>query len=137
MEKGSIIDKIQISDNPVLGIPRFVQVLKIEYLDFTLGEAKILFRLEQGVNTGINKEIWVIISDKNRVTNNGVVVSYANIPRLENETEEDYIVRYNQIKADSHPEFTFWWENGKNINLEQALNSGILLLDNLNYFDYA
>jgi hypothetical protein len=34
-----------------------------------------------------------------------------------------------------HSEFDFWWENGKDQNLEHALTNGILLLDTLKHFD--
>lgn len=134
-----MLQQTQISDNPILLIPRFVDVLRIEYLDFVKGEAKILFRVshrsEFNVDVGLTREIWVTVSDENKVTPEGVVVSWSTIPQLEDEETLDYEARFAGILENGLPEFSYWWEGGKQMNLENALRNGILLLDNLKFFD--
>lgn len=142
-----MILKTKISDNPVLKIARYVQVLRIEYMDFITGEAKILFRLtheSKGVEVGITKDIWAVISNKNKVTSSGVVVNTKNLKPVKvkdkdnndrDETAQEYKDRLDRMKKEGTREFDFWWENGKDQNLEHALTNGILLLDTLKYFD--
>ena len=132
--------KTKISNNPKLPtFNRYVTPLMIAYLDFVNNEAKIQFKVthedEEGEDLGISKEVWTTLSNANKVTDQGQMITNEAFPIEEGESEEDYQIRFDALLSNGHPEFTFWWENAKQKNIEQAIEEGILLLDQFEYFN--
>tara|TARA_R110000850_G_scaffold247387_1_gene372294 strand:+ start:2339 stop:2656 length:318 start_codon:yes stop_codon:yes gene_type:complete len=102
-------------------------------------EAKIQMRVtyENDLNEelGIIKEQWVILSNNYKVTSQGQTITKIAFPINEGESEEEYQIRFDSLLTNGYPEFTFWWENAKQKNIEQAIQEGILLLDQFQYFN--
>jgi trehalose/maltose hydrolase-like predicted phosphorylase len=131
------MEKITISKNAITDLPREVQCIRIEFLDFQKKEAKILFECSHKNITAksFTFQKWVIISNTNTVTDQGQNINRTQFPQLPDESDADYQIRYDNLLANGNPEFDFWWENAKIVNLEEAIKNGILLLDSLNFFD--
>ena len=132
--------KTKISNNPKLPLfNRYVTPLMITYFDFVNNEAKIQMRVtyENDLNEelGIIKEQWVILSNNYKVTSQGQTITKIAFPINEGESEEEYQIRFDSLLTNGYPEFTFWWENAKQKNIEQAIQEGILLLDQFQYFN--
>jgi hypothetical protein len=132
--------KTKISNNPKLPLfNRYVTPLMITYLDFVNNEAKIQVKVthedDQDVELGINKDLWIVLSNNNKVTDQGQMITQTSFPINDEESEEDYQIRFDKLLTNGYPEFTFWWENAKQKNIEQAIEEGILLLDQFQYFN--
>ena len=130
----------QISNHPVLNKTRAIRLKQISYIDFDIKEAQViweeLFTDEKGNpitdKTVAKRKIVSHISNSNKVTDQGIVIDKANIPQLEEESDEDYQIRFDNLLQNGHPEFDFYVFNV--INME-AIGQAILLLDYMKRFD--
>ena len=133
--------KTQISK--LNGLARTCSIGQIAYMDFEIKEAKIRFDVTI-TDLNITKSFWSHISNANRVTEDGIMItrSFTDSTFVEPEQlEEGQTIE--QLKSDHYqavfesgiPEFDFWWESAKKVNLEEALKQGILLLDSFNFFN--
>jgi hypothetical protein len=116
--------KVVIKNHPTLGLNRAVQFEGIEYLSYTLSEAKLIwherFLDEAGEiiedDTIPIRRIVTPISNANKVTAQGVMIIPENVMALNpigvDESEEDYKLRIEQVTEllleTSIPEFDFW-----------------------------
>jgi hypothetical protein len=114
-------------------------------MDFSakIKEAKIRFDVTIP-SLGITREYWSHISNANRVTKEGIMITREFTDQSFKEPEElKEGETIEQLKEDHYqaifqagiPEFEFWWESAKAVNLEEALKQGILLLDSHNFFN--
>jgi hypothetical protein len=112
-------------------------------MDFTIKEAKIRFDVTL-TSLNITKQYWSHISNANRVTKEGIMItkeftdqSFKEPKELKDgETIEQLKENhYQAIFKEGIPEFDFWWESAKAVNLEEALKGGIKLLDQHKFFD--
>jgi hypothetical protein len=62
----------------------------------------------------------------------GIVIDSENFPKLEEESEEEYQVRFEEMKANGYPEFDFYI--GAVLNVP-AIGQAILILDQLKRFN--
>ena len=125
------------------GLNRTCSIGQIAYMDFTIQEAKIRFDVTI-TDLNITKSFWSHISNTNRVTEDGTMITraYTDSAFVEPEELEDgqdieqlKDQHYQTILESGIPEFDFWWESAKKVNLEEALKQGILLLDSFNFFN--
>jgi sporulation protein YlmC with PRC-barrel domain len=129
-----------ISNHPVLNKTRAIRLKQISYIDFDIKEAQViweeLFTDEKGDpiidETVAKRSIVSHISNSNLVTMQGIVIDFENFPKLEEESDEDYQVRFDEIKSKGVPEFDFYI--GAVLNV-QAIGQAILILDSLNRFN--
>lgn len=125
------------------GLNRTCSIGQVAYIDFDIKEAKIRFDVTI-TDLNITKSFWSHISNANRVTEHGVMItrSFTDSTFVEPEQlEEGQTIEqlkdqhYQSILESGIPEFDFWWESAKKVNLEEALKQGILLLDSFNFFN--
>ena len=129
-----------ISNHPVLNKTRAIRLKQISYIDFDIKEAQViweeLFTDEKGEpiidETVAKRSIVSHISNNSLVTMQGIVIDSENFPKLEEESDEDYQVRLDEIKSKGVPEFDFYI--GAVLNV-QAIGQAILILDSLNRFN--
>lgn len=116
--------KIVIKDHPTIGNKRAVEFEGVEYLSYSLGEAKLVWHERFLDNDGnlIDSKIIPVrrivshISNANKVTPQGIMISRENSifvnPIMEGEPEENYSIRIDAILAEQEltqiPEFDFW-----------------------------
>lgn len=134
---------ITIQISTLNGLARTCSIGQVAYIDFDIKEAKIRFDVTI-TDLNITKSFWSHISNANRVTEHGVMITriYTDSTFVEPEQLEEW-QDIEQLKADHYqavfesgiPEFDFWWESAKKVNLEEALKKGILLLDHLGFFN--
>ena len=130
----------QISNHPVLNKTRAIRLKQISYIDFDIKEAQViweeLFTDEKGEpiidETVAKRSIVSHISNNSLVTMQGIVIDSENFPKLEEESDDDYQVRIEEMKANGFPEFDFYI--GAVLNV-QAIGQAILILDSLNRFN--
>ena len=143
--------KIKQQISKLNGLDRTCSIGQIAYMDFDIEEAKIRFDVTIP-SLGITQSIWTVISNSNKVTEQGLMITRDYVkslypkdnkiltsnPPKEKETKEEYEARidehYQSELEKGIPEFTFWWESSKKVNLEEALKQGILLLDKFKTF---
>jgi hypothetical protein len=129
-----------ISNHPVLNKTRAIRLKQISYIDFDIKEAQViweeLFTDEKGEpiidETVAKRSIVSHISNNSLVTMQGIVIDSENFPKLEEESDEDYQVRLDEIKSKGVPEFDFYI--GAVLNVP-AIGQAILILDSLNRFN--
>jgi hypothetical protein len=129
-----------ISNHPVLNKTRAIRLKQISYIDFDIKEAQViweeLFTDEKGEpiidDTVAKRSIVSHISNNSLVTMQGIVIDSENFPQWEEESEEDYQVRFEAIKAKGYPEFDFYI--GAVLNVP-AIAQAILILDSLSRFN--
>jgi len=140
--------KIVIKDHPTMGNKRAVEFEGIEYLSYTLEEAKLVWHERFLDNDGnlIDSKIIPIrrvvtpISNQNKVYETGVLIDRENMVTLNpiglDETEEDYTIRINeQLASDlltGIPEFDFWMNA---VGWESLVIQAGTLLESFNRFD--
>lgn len=134
---------IQQKISQLKGLDRVCSVGQIAYMDFNLREAKIRFDVLI-TELNISKPFWSVLSNKNRVTDKGIMITkeiadatFVAPEKLDegqtlDQLKEDH---YNEMFAKGVPEFDFWWQSAKYLNLEESLKQGILLLDSHNFFN--
>ncbi len=124
------------------GLARTCSIWQIAYMDFKIKEAKIRFDVTI-TDLNITKSFWSHISNANRVTEYGTMITraYTDSTFVEPEQlEEGQTIEqlkdqhYQTVLESGIPEFDFWWESAKKVNLEEALKQGILLLDSFKFF---
>lgn len=129
--------------SPLNGLNRTCSIGQVAYIDFDIKEAKIRFDVTI-TDLNITKSFWSHISNANKVTEHGLMItkSFTDSTFVEPEQlEEGQSIEqlkdqhYQSILESGIPEFDFWWESAKNVNLEDALKKGILLLDHLGFFN--
>lgn len=134
--------KIQQQISKLNGLTRVCSIGQIAYMDFDIEEAKIRFDVTI-TSLGITQSQWSVISNSNRVTEQGVMITREFTDSTFEEPEElEEGQTIEQLKEEHYqeyynngiPEFTFWWESAKEQNLEEALKEGILLLDSFKTF---
>lgn len=130
----------KISDHPVTKKSRGIKLKGVQYLDYDLGEAKLIFEeylLDQDDQPIIDptlppRIIFREISNRYIVSTDGVVISKSTISKLDNESEEEYEERLSSLLSQGIPEFDFWLTA---INWETLIISGILKMDEYASFD--
>lgn len=131
--------RVQISNHPDLDLPRFVELVSIQFMHFIWGSAKFQMQVAtetaEGKNIGLNKEVWTDIDNVNKVDQNGMVINEKTYPKNENETDQEYQDRLQALKDAGTPEFDFWWVSSNQISMEQAIIQGIELMDSNHLFD--
>lgn len=129
--------------SPLNGLARTCSIGQVAYIDFEIKEAKIRFDVTI-TDLNITKSFWSHISNANKVTEHGLMItkSFTDSTFVEPEQlEEGQSIEqlkdqhYQSILESGIPEFDFWWESSKQVNLEDALKKGILLLDHLGFFN--
>jgi hypothetical protein len=134
---------IQQKISQLKGLDRVCSVGQIAYMDFNLREAKIRFDVLI-TELNISKTFWSVLSNKNRVTEKGMMITketadatFVAPEKLEKDQTLDQLKEdhYNEMFAKGIPEFDFWWQSAKYLNLEESLKQGILLLDSHNFFN--
>ncbi len=131
---------IKISNHHITGKPRGIQLRQVAYLDYDLDEAKLEFQevpldeKDQPINdpTVAVRNITRMISNQNKVTQDGIMITKETFPIQEGESEEDYEARFNTLLENSIPEFDFWMSL---INWESLILQGITMMDNFKSFD--
>ena len=129
-----------ISKHPVLGKDRAIRVKQIQGIDFDIHWARVIWEevfLDSEGNPILDETVSnrVIISDidnTNTVNENGIVIDSANFPKLENETDEEYQARLEEMKSKGFKEFDFYIK--LMINADNIRGS-ISLLDYLQRFN--
>jgi len=129
-----------ISNHPVLNKTRAIRLKQISYIDFDIKEAQViweeLFTDEKGEpiidKTVAKRKIVSHISNSNKVTDQGIVIDKENVPQLEEESDEDYQKRIDEMLEKGHPEFDFYVSNILNM---ASIGQAILLLDFMKRFD--
>jgi hypothetical protein len=140
--------KIVIKDHPTLGLNRAVQFEGIEYLSYTLSEAKLIwherFLDESGEimqdDTIPIRRIVSYISNENKVTAKGIMIIPENVMAMNpigvDESQEDYKLRIEQVTAllleNAIPEFDFWMGV---VNWNDIVTQAATLLESFNRFD--
>lgn len=110
-----IVIKTTIPPNPLSGLNQEATLVQLYYVDFSISEAKIKLLINQLDEFNIplttpmtSYETYVELSNSRRVDANGVVIDGTSYPPLENETPEDYAIRFAGILAAGTPQFDFW-----------------------------
>ena len=126
--------KTQIDPNQITGLPQEVEVAQIAYMDFDIQEAKIKFRvyaLDQDGNriesNTTTYEFWENFSNSNILTQEGLIINETNFPKEDEESDEDYQNRLEEMRSTGIPEFNFWVSPLMDI-LNGALEQGKHLL---------
>lgn len=130
----------QISKHPVLGKQRAIRVKEITGINFDIHWARVIweevFLDSEGIpiidETVANRVIVSDIDNTNTVTAEGIVIDSANFPKLENETDEEYQARLEEMKSQGFPEFDFYI--GAILNTEN-IKQAIQVLDYLQRFN--
>jgi hypothetical protein len=129
-----------ISKHPVLGKDRAIRVKEITGINFDIHWARVTWEevfLDAEGNPIMDETVSnrVIVSDidnTNTVNENGIVIDSANFPKLENETDEEYQARLEDMKSKGFPEFDFYI--GAILNTEN-IKQAIQVLDYLGRFN--
>lgn len=135
-----------ISNHPVLlnsngtGKPRAIRVKQIQGIDFDIYWARVIWEevfLDSEGNpimdeTVANRVIVSDIDNTNTVTAEGIVIDSANFAKLENETDEEYKSRLDDMKSKGFPEFDFYI--GAILNTDN-IKQAIQVLDYLQRFN--
>ena len=140
--------KIVIKNHPTMGNKRAVEFEGVEYLSYSLSEAKLIWHerfLDEagniiGDDTIPIRRIVTPISNENKVTPQGVMITPENVmamnPILQDELEEDYKLRIDAILAEQKlteiPEFDFWMNV---VNWNGIVTQAATLLESFNRFD--
>jgi hypothetical protein len=140
--------KIVIKDHPTMSNKRAVEFEGVEYLSYSLGEAKLVwherFLDELGKiiqdDTILIRRIVSYISNDNKVTPQGIMIIPENVmvmnPIGETESEQDYKLRIEQITAllleTAIPEFDFWIGV---VNWNDIVTQAATLLESFDRFD--
>ena len=127
--------KTQIDPNPLTGLNQEVMIAQIAYMDWDIKEAKVKFRIHQLDKDGnrINApmtsyEVLETLSNADILNEQGVAINEKNFPKLDEETDEQYQARLQEMKANGIGEFDFWVAPLVPI-LSQALEQGKHLLN--------
>lgn len=131
---------IKISNHPVTGKQRGIQLQSVTYLDYDLDEARLIFEevlLDEKDEAVISPLVPVrkmqrMISNSFKVTQQGIMINEANFPIKEGESEEDYKARLDAMLQKGIPEFDFWMTM---INWETLILQGIQMMDQFKSFD--
>ena len=129
-----------ISKHPVLGKDRAIRVKQIQGIDFDIHWARVIWEevfLDSEGNpimdeTVANRVIVSDIDNTNKVTAEGIVIDSANFPKLEEETDEEYQARIDDMKSKGFPEFDFYIGAILNTN---NIKQAIQVLDYLGRFN--
>lgn len=129
-----------ISNHPVLNKDRAIRVKQIEGIDFDIHWARVKWEevfLDAEGNpimdeTVANRLIVSDIDNTNKVTAEGIVIDFSNFPKLENETDEEYQARLEEMKSKGFPEFDFYI--GAILNTD-SIKQAIQVLDYLQRFN--
>ena len=130
----------KISNHPVTGKARGIQLQSVTYLDYDLGEARLIFEevlLDENDEPIISpivvpRKMTRFISNSSKVTEQGIMITKENFPINEGESEEDYQKRFDAMLENGIPEFDFW------INMiawEPLICQGIQMMDQFKSFD--
>lgn len=130
----------QISNHPVLGKQRAIRVKQIHGIDFDIHWARVIWEevfLDSEGNPILDETVSnrVIVSDidnTNTVNENGIVIDSSNFPKLENETDEEYQARLEEMKSKGFKEFDFYIKLMLNAD---NIKGSISLLDFLQRFN--
>ena len=130
----------QISKHPVLGKDRAIRVKEISGINFDIHWARVIWEevfLDSEGNPILDETVSnrVIVSDidnTNTVTADGIVIDSANFPKLEEETDEEYQKRLEEMKSKGFKEFDFYI--GAILNTEN-IKQAIQVLDYLQRFN--
>ena len=129
-----------ISKHPVLNKDRAIRVKEISGINFDIHWARVIWEevfLDSEGNpimdeTVANRVIVSDIDNTNKVTAEGIVIDSSNFPKLENETDEEYQARLEDMKSKGFPEFDFYINAILNTdNIKQAVQ----VLDYLGRFN--
>lgn len=127
--------KTQIEPNPITGLNQEVVIAQIAYMDFDISETKVKFRIYQLDKDGnrikapmTTYEVWETLTNANILTSQGITINEKNFPKGEDESDEDYQVRIQELKNNGIGEFDFWISPLVPI-LNGALDQGKHLLD--------
>lgn len=131
---------LKISDHPVTGKPRGIQLQSVTYLDYDLGEARLVFEemlLDEKDEPIISpivvpRKMTRFISNSSKVTQDGIMITKENFPINEGESEEDYEKRIETMLEKGIPEFDFWMTI---IDWEPLILQGIQMMDQFKSFD--
>lgn len=131
---------IKISNHPVTGKPRGIQLQSVTYLDYDLDEARLIFEevlLDENDKPIISHLVPVrkmqrMISNSFKVTQQGIMINEANFQIQKGESEEDYKARLDAMLQKGIPEFDFWMTM---INWESLILQGIQMMDQFKSFD--
>lgn len=129
-----------ISKHPVLNKDRAIRVKEISGINFDIYWARVIWEevfLDSEGNpimdeTVANRVIVSDIDNTNKVTAEGIVIDSSNFPKLENETDEEYQARLEEMKSKGFPEFDFYI--GAILNTEN-IKQAIQVLDYLQRFN--
>ena len=137
-----------ISDHPVLGFKRGIRLKSIQFVDFDLQEARVVWEeVHLDVNDAVIEDPTVPVrqmvsplSNNNKVDNNGVVITFESVQSanaiLTDESESDYNTRvkglYNDALSAGNPEFDFYVSVILNL---QKIGQAVVLLDSLDRFN--
>lgn len=130
----------QISKHPVLNKDRAIRVKEISGINFDIHWARVIWEevfLDSGGNPILDETVSnrVIVSDidnTNTVTEDGIVIDSSNFPKLENETDEEYQARLEEMKSKGFKEFDFYIKLMLNAD---NIKGSISLLDHLQRFN--
>ena len=129
-----------ISKHPVLNKDRAIRVKEISGINFDIHWARVIWEevfLDSEGNpimdeTVANRVIVSDIDNTNKVTAEGIVIDSANFPKLENETDEEYQARLEEMKSKGFPEFDFYIGAILNTN---NIKQAVQVLDYLGRFN--
>ena len=129
-----------ISKHPVLNKDRAIRVKEITGINFDIHWARVIWEevfLDSEGNpimdeTVANRVIVSDIDNVNKVTAEGIVIDSTNFPKLENETDEEYQARLEEMKSKGFPEFDFYIGAILNTN---NIKQAIQVLDYLGRFN--
>ena len=129
-----------ISNHPVLNKDRAIRVKQIQGIDFDIHWARVIWEevfLDSEGNpimdeTVANRVIVSDIDNTNKVTAEGIVIDSSNFPKLENETDEEYQARLEEMKSKGFKEFDFYIKLMLNAD---NIRGSISLLDFLQRFN--
>jgi hypothetical protein len=127
--------KTSIDPNPITRLNQEVIIAQIAYMDFDIAETKVKFRIYQLDQQGnrlnapmTTYEVWETLTNSITVTSEGITINEKNFPKQEDESDEEYNARLQEMKENGIGEFDFWISPLVPI-LNQALEQGKHLLD--------
>lgn len=131
---------LKISNHPVTEKARGIQLQSVTYLDYDLGEARLIFEevlLDEKDEPIISpivvpRKMTRFISNSSKVTEEGIMITRENFPINEGESEEDYQKRIDAMLENGIPEFDFWMNM---IAWEPLILQGIQMMDQFKSFD--
>jgi hypothetical protein len=130
----------KISPHPITGANRAIRLKAIQYIDWDLKEANVIWeevyldKKDKPIfdDTITNRTIVSHLSNHNLVTQAGFMIDEINFPKTEEESDEQYKERFESLKESGHPEFDFFINRVIN---QEAIEQSIGLLDHLKRFD--